>query len=390
MAQILFSLIQVLGFFDADGSFEAKVYLGTQKPISFHVNFIFSQKNANMLHAVIASTNATNSKGQSTKKVSPRNIQNQSGTTSIGNSISLAFSSSGGQTLLNFLAQNNPKAPTKFLDYKIALILAEVSSPGGTALGVVKKHLNPSSPVFPKDELTAGLALLWLRYRMFGKVKENKNPKLTPIEEHYEKTGATLAQINQSIEIGKQLFEPIDNAFQAHCAWLENSTSQSSYICEDYLLGYHMGDGSFYLGTVFSNGTFKGRFSWTLTDCIQNKPLLMAIQRYLSTKGISAETLKDNKNKTYSRLMLSNRGGCLALVGLWKGKPLLGARLNQYSCFVKALNLYDLERFKCDLSLAEEFINLKWVMNPDTNSKTGDLATDLSKIREWFSKNKKD
>jgi hypothetical protein len=384
-----FPFNQITGFFDADGSFEAKVYIGTQKPISFHVNIIFSQKSRDALQDVINSLEATNSKGPSPKSISSREIINPSGTTSTGNSISLAFSSDGGIALLNAWVKNPPKAPTKLLDYKIVKILAEVSeSQTSTALDVVKKHLNPNSTVGTTDELTAGLALLWLRYRMFGKTKSNKNPKLLPINHYYTKTGATQAQIAESVQIGQQLYNPIEQEYQQHCQMLLSTPGQNlAKICEDYLLGYHMGDGSFQIQTEFGNGnsTFKSRFRWTLTDCEENKPLLVAIQNYLTTQNVSSSTIQPYI--TYNRLTISNYLGCLALVSLWKGKPLSKVRLNQYNCFVKALNLYNLDNFKADLALAEDFIRLKWDMNKATNSKKqGDLPTDLGKIRDWFKK----
>ena len=37
-----FNTDMVLGFFDADGGIEAKVSIGTIKPVSFHVNVILS------------------------------------------------------------------------------------------------------------------------------------------------------------------------------------------------------------------------------------------------------------------------------------------------------------------------------------------------------------
>lgn len=382
MTTLQFSIDQMLGFFDADGSFEAKVRVGKQKPISFHVNVIFSQKDEDVLQAVIDTLSV------GTKTVSARQITNASGTQSIGRSISLAFSSTGGKTLLNAWATNPPKAPTKFLDYKIATILAEVSATqNSTALGVVKKYLQPNSNVIPQDELTASLGLLWLRYQMFGKVKSNKNPNLKKIEVFYHETGATQAQIDQSIKIGQELFEPIQQELQKHTAELLKPTSKLVNISDDYLLGYHIGDGSFQIQTEFlkNNTVFKSHFNWTLTDCNENKPLLEAVQHYLTNKGL--QNISVEHKSTYVRLNLSNKSGCLALVQLWAGKSLPNTRLNQYDCFVKALNLYDRTNLKANLAQAEEFINLKWNMNPATNSKkSGALTKDLDNIRDWFNK----
>lgn len=379
---------QVRGFLDADGSFEAKVYLGTQKPISFHVNIIFSQKDEDVLQAVIDSLPATNSGSQPNKTISVRQIINQSGSTSKGCSISFAFSSDAGQALLAAWVTNPPIAPTKYLDLKICLILAEVSaSQTSSAVDVVKKHLNPSSPVNTTDELTAALALLYLRYRMFGKIKQSRNPNLQKIEHYYAQTRATQAQIDLSIQIGQQLLDPIVKDYKNHCQKLETSNQNYANISVDYLLGYHMGDGGFTIQTVFgpNNKTFKSKFGWTLTDCSEQEPLFVAIREFLEVQKVKG--LGIQHYRTYNKLVLSNYKSCVALVDLWKSKPLPKAKLNQYDTFVKALDLYDLASFKANLSEAEAFIGLKWSMNPATNSKkAGDLQTELAQIRDWHSK----
>ncbi len=156
-------------------------------------------------------------------------------------------------------------------------------------------------------------------------------------------------------------------------------------ISDDYLLGFHMGDCSFHIQTEFGSNdkSFKGRFRWTLTDCAENIALLKAIQNNLLKKGIKGLTIQSYG--TYNRLTLSNKNSCLKIVKLWEGKPLPSVRLNQYNCFVEAINLYDLTRFRANLAQAERFIILKWIMNPGTNyKKDGDLNTDLIKIRNWF------
>lgn len=369
----LLNIDMVQGFFDADGSFEAKVYLGTQKPISFHVNIIFSQKETDVLQAVLDTTAAHNSKGNSLKKISARTIINLSGTQSIGNSISIAFSSNAGQNLLEVWKTQPPKAPTKFLDYSIAKILAEVSeTQDSTAVGVVKKHL-PN--IVLQDEKVAGLALLWLRFRMYGKTKDSRNPNLKPITSYYTELGVSQHQIDQSITIGKQLYVGIEKALAMHIANLT--------ITDDYLVGYHIGDGSFSIQNIFEVKSFKAKFSWTVTDCAENLPLLKAIGSELKSKGVQFVGLSGYT--TYFKLRVSSIDGNQKLVNLWKGKILPQVRKNQYECFSKAIEIYTLPNFRNDLSLLEEFIRLTWRMNPGTTSKrAGSLEDDLVKIQHWF------
>jgi hypothetical protein len=363
----------IQGFFDADGSFEAKVYLGTEKPISFHVNVIFSQKDKDVLQSILDSTGAINTKGSTLKKVSERQIENQSGTISIGNSISMAFSRIGAKQLLQFWQVNPPKAPTKFLDYRIACILSEGST--STALEVLKKYL-PNNTVSNSEHM-AGLSLLWLRFRMYGKVKDSKNPNLIPIEEYYAKMNATQLEIDQSVVIGQQLYALIKHDM--------DSCGSKLSISEDYLVGYHIGDGCFSIETQFgSNGSsFKANFFWSVTDCKDNYALLEAIKAKLEVDGINCNNIYDYK--TYCKLSVTSIESCKQLVEKWKSKKLTKVRQNQYDCFAKALDMYCSADFREDLDKLEAFIRLKWVMNPGTNyKKKGSLNDDLVKVKTYF------
>jgi hypothetical protein len=53
MIQASFFLNVIRGIFDSDGSFEAKIYLGTDKPVSFHVNIIFPQKDISVIEMIM-------------------------------------------------------------------------------------------------------------------------------------------------------------------------------------------------------------------------------------------------------------------------------------------------------------------------------------------------
>lgn len=370
----------VLGFFDADGSFEAKVYHGTTKPLGFHVNAIFSQENSDALEVVINSIGATNARRKNKRKtISSRVIQNASGTQSVGRSISLAFSSPGGKTLLQAWEADPPKAPTKYQDYRIAKVLAEMSeTTTTTASSVVKKHL-PNNPISSCcSERIAGLGLLWLRYRMHGKTKKSKHPKLRPIESHYEEMGATQSEIAQGVEIGQWLFEPIQRDIAQYVINLKSST-----LSDDYMLGYHIGDGSFSIYSTIKSKSFKAGFHWTLTDCLENEPLLEAVKNTLKTKGFGKIGM--HNYGTFVKLQLSGINSGRKIVSLWENIDLPQVRQNQYNCFSQALTTYTAVGFRKDLKQLEEFINLMWQMNLATNKKRkSTLADDLAKIKFYF------
>lgn len=375
---ITFSFETIQGFFDADGSYEAKVRVGTQKLISFHVNIIFSQKDKDVLQAILNSIGADLTKEEARseslekKVISQRVTQNESGTTSITHSISLAFSNPYGKALLKFWQSNPPKAPTKLLDFRIARILAEVKTT--TASQVVNKYL-PNSEI--PNERIASLALLWLRYRMFGKVKKSRNPGLIPIEVYYSELRATPAEIQQSVVIGQQLFAPIQQE-------INGFAPISSSLSNDYLLGYHIGDGSFQIETIFgpNNQSFKAKFLWTATDCTQNLALLEAIKQKLNSDGIGSGI---TDYTTYKKLHVSGIENGKKLVDKWKNQKMSLARQNQYDCFKKSIELYSCPNFRQDLVKLEEFIHLKWIMNPGTNfKKKGSEKEDLNKVRIYF------
>lgn len=381
---VLSNLNVLQGLFDADGSFEAKVYSGKQKPISFHVNIIFSQEEKEVLQLVVESLS-------SIAKISEREILNESGSISIGNSISLAFSNEASQALLKHWETSPPKAPTKYLDYRIATILVKVSQSDSTynaATGVVNELL-PNLGL--EDEKIAGLSLLYLRYRMFGKIKDNKNPKLKPIETFYKSLNASKDEIDQSIAIGEQLYEPIKQDYE---------TCQSTIqIDENYLLGYHIGDGSFWLQTQFDKNckSFRTKFTWSLTDCKENLPLLRAIKNKLLFHNIpfAGEANPDKesgivKYPTFCRLEITSiqaQEKWLALIKKWDWQNLPKVRQNQYDFFQEAYEIYNSKNFRSDLSLMEKVIYIKWNMNPKTNyKKQGTFETDIKNVQTYFQK----
>jgi hypothetical protein len=373
------TLDRIQGFFDADGSFEAKVYLGKQKLVSFYVNMIFSQASQDFLADILDRLKAVNSKGINPKKITDSLILTESGGAFKAYSISIAFYSIAGQLLLESWQINPPKVPTKYLDYRISLILAEVSENlQNTALSVVKKYL-PTENI--KNEKIAAGALLYLRNYMRG--KNSRQSTYISIETYFEKLNFSQTEIDQSMNLGKQLFLPI----QKDCECLS-----SNILSSDYLIGYHLGDGSFWIQLVFEGKGFKAKFNWSLTESKENKKHLELIKTKLESEGVKSLSITDYK--TYSRLRISNQSDCQRLLALFDksgSNNLPQVRQNQYNAFKRGLALYTSANFREDLSLMEEFAKIVWNINPGTISKRkSSLEEDLSKVKTYFdTKNKK-
>ena len=347
----------IRGFFDADGSWSVKFYRGSQKPVSFHINITFSQKDTTVLQSILESVEATET------RISKRTHRNPSGNISKTGSISFALSNPAAEKLLTVWADNPPVSPTKYLDYRIVLVLARVNTE--CAVSIVNQLL-PSLNI--TDLRTASLALLYLRSKMYGSSKTNVQAKLVSIEKHYQTLRATAEEIEQSIAIGEQLYLPIGQDVANHV--------NNLVICENYLLGYHAADGCFSITTEFNSlGTsFKGKFFWSLTDCIENKPILETVKRFLEAKGISFTENSLVDYTTYARLQITTTGECAKLVNLFDQWGAMTAfsevRLNQYKRFYEAINLYQNPNFRNDYSLCSRFIELKWKMNVKKRSNT--------------------
>lgn len=374
MIQASFFLNVIRGIFDSDGSFEAKIYLGTDKPVSFHVNIIFPQKDISVIEMIMDKLGYP-----AGSYISPREHKLKSGNITQSSSKSIAFSNPAGQRLLQAWQENPPIAPTKFLDFQICLVLVQVNTL--TALEVV----NSLCPGYNLQDLRiASFALMHLRYQMFGKVKENSNPNLIPIEEHYENLKATPYEIEQATFFGNLLYEPIYADFVRHV----NNISISN---EAYFLGLHIGDGSFFFSTYFNEkGTsFKASFGWDLSDCIQNKPLLEAGKHFLESKGIvfTNSALKEYNNSIQLNISTTSELQKFAqFLEEWGANDAFpDVRQNQYTCFVEALQLYLDPSFRDDFKKCSRFIELKWTMNPGTNyKKKGSFQDDMVKLQRWY------
>jgi LAGLIDADG endonuclease len=361
------TLEMILGLFDADGSFQIKIYHGIQKNISFYVNVIFTQKseNTDVLQSVLNTLSANNS------TISKRQMINKSGTKSTGSSISLAFSNQAGNQLLEAWKIKPPAAPTKRLDYLIAIILFEASKKDSVI--VINSYFKNSNV---QDKQVAEFALLWLRYQMYFAQKQMCQQ--TSIESHYKKMGGTQEKRNRGISLGKKLLTKIKQQISTSNEDLINS------LTEDRLLGYMIGDGSFMIQTSFSpNTSFKVSFSWTLTDCKENLPLLNAIRDKLIREKVADFVGMVCYNNSYYRLRVGGIKNCKCLVDRWQNVSLPRERKNQFNCFCQALIIYTSKDFRNNADLMKKFIRLKWLMNPHTNyKKKGSFTEDFHKMSQ--------
>jgi hypothetical protein len=70
-------------------------------------------------------------------------------------------------------------------------------------------------------------------------------------------------------------------------------------------------------------------------------------------------------------------------------EALTKVRQNQYKCFVEAMQLYSHPSFRDDFEKCSRFIQMKWTMNPGTNSKKkGSLEEDMVKLQRWYNNKK--
>lgn len=385
----------IRGFFDADGSFQVKIYHSVEKGISFHVNAIFTQKteNKDLLKGIVDSLYK---KGKF-KKITNRVIINDSSFSAVsagvksfeGSSFAVSFSSPAGQELLAEWEKQPPNAPTKLLDYRIARLLSSGIKVGLLPyfkINVVNDDLEDHFDLCD-DPVTTALTFLYIRFQMYA--AKNTKAKRTPIKEHYEFVKANNEQIERSIVIGEKLMANIRKEQQSI---ISNPSLLIPNITEDYLLGYHIGDGCFYIQTHFDKGkgpSFSMTFTWTLTDCKENAPLLQAVKAKLESEGVFFVSYAAYSG--YDRISVQRINDCLKIVNRWKGKVLPLARQNQYDCFAEALRIYHTKEYQHDLKKAERLIELKWKINPSTLSKKkGSFEEDCKKVHAWFNNKRED
>ena len=220
-------------------------------------------------------------------------------------------------------------------------------------------------------------------------------------------------------KIGRELYAQIEQDVQTH---VQNLTISGSYF-----LGLHIGDGGLGFSTFFSpdHQSFKARFTWNLTDCLENEQLLKAVKEFLQSRGIHFRNFPFRYFETYLQLYVTGVQSCLQLVDLFDalGAELVQvhlcapacttccaeqlvdecpqvqghsstscsaqhfseARLNQYRCFSQAIRLYTNPSFRRDWNMCYRFLQLKWEMNPGTtNKREGSFADDVAKLELWF------
>jgi hypothetical protein len=365
----------IRGLFESDGSWGVKTLSLKEKPISFHTYLTFSQKDPTVLKHLLIKLKANKN-----TKITERSHITKTGNLTTSKSISFVLSNPAAKNLLTNFQSNPPVSPTKYLDYRIIMILKRVNQE--SALRVVNDLL-------PNLNLTdlkiASLALLYLRFQMHGASLVQPQAKLAPIEKYYQKLNTTSLELKESIRIGKKLFLPIQQD-------IKNRDVSNMILKPGYILGLHTGDGTFYTQTQFRSKTdFKVSFGWNITDCNENLPLLKALKNTLETKyDIKFTPLSiDSKSSSYKRLRLSNTNECLKLANLfeeWEARSVFPeVRLNQFEKFLEAIKTFKDPNFRHDKNLGLKYLELKWTMNPGTNSKKkGTFQEEESKLLEYY------
>ena len=374
------TLDMILGFFDADGSFQARTYIKTTGLPSFYLSLDFTQKgsNSDVLEGILRFF------GES-YEVSRRQMISDEGIAFEGSRIGIGFKSAAGVKIFKTWKENPPLAPTKYYDYRITLILSQAMQTN--ILNTVNKNLPLGQSC--DDIKVAGIALVWLREQMYG-AKQYKERRI-PIQNLYAQMGVTSKQIFLGEKLGKQLLNPIQTELDTI---KKDPSLLIPRITNDRLLGYHIGDGSFYMSLTLKPGlfqamTFKSRFFWSATDCSANRPLLLAIKAKLENEpGI--KNLSKTEYGTYLKIVMSSNSSVTAFMKRWEGKFLPRTRQNQYNTMQKALKIYNTDVYQTDLEQAKELIRCKWDINPDSpQKKKGSLETDLEKIVVWFNSKKR-
>jgi hypothetical protein len=376
----------IRGFFDADGSFQVKIYHGKIKRVSFAVNIIFGQQSANteFLQQIINSLTSQIDINQIKflPKMSNREITNLSGTLSYGTSFSIAFSNPLGQKMLEIWRENPPNSPSKLLDYRIAYLLFQIKKID--ALTLVNQNISDIDPC--EDLFIAELALLWVRFQMYAAKNAKKNRIL--LDEHYQQLNATEIQIEQSRQFGQNI---IKNILEEQNNIINNPTILIPKITREYLAGYYIGDGSFMMVSKINTNNsinFSISFSFSLTDCKENVPLLYAIKEKLKRENNILVNIFSYNDSNYYKAVISRREDCQCLVEYWRNQTFPKFRKNQYDCFAEAITIYTSGKYYEDLRKAEKLIELKWSMAPNSRQKKGSLNGDLINVRIWFNKKK--
>jgi hypothetical protein len=271
--------------------------------------------------------------------------------------------------------KNLPKAPTKCLDYLIAKVCFSLQT-----LDPITAVNNVVGNIIVKDQDVAELALLWLRFQMYSAKYNIDNTQRISIEDHYKIMNASLDNIEESKVIGQQLLNTIEQTIKSNAKKIEMS------LTDDYLIGYHIGDGSFYMVTQISPTSFKATLTWSLTDCRENYFLLFIIKNKLikdGYKNLLSIREYDNNFTLASTIRHTNKD--VLFFEHWVNKSLPQRRRSQRYYFLAARKLYNSKDFRASFSKIEEFIQIKWSMNYLTNGrKTGSLEKDLEKVKKWF------
>jgi hypothetical protein len=378
-SNLIYTNGMIVGLHDSDGTFTNVITLRKERQVGFSIRASFDQKTSNkdVLEGVKNRLGVKSKIVQKSKKTSKSPKSNKSKLIS-KSTLDVNFNTPPGQRLLDIWRECPPITPGKRRDYRISCIISAYALSG--TFSISNKKTTTSTQI-------ANLVMIWLTYQNSSEQKKtntNKS-KRKPIKDFYDHIGATQNDINTSILIGQKLIEEIDKEEQTLCEALDNIKTSNLIIPKDYIVGFHIGDGSLQVGIDFiekEDKPLKIKINpyWTLVECSKGLSLLRGIRRHFKEGSVRSEI-------EAVRYKVQSWEGCeRTIIPILKEfeNSLPKYRKEQFEKFYKAFNMCKDKNHLTSFDKLEALIDLVWDMNREGELRRSTKEQMLEKAKRYF------
>jgi hypothetical protein len=323
-----------VGVFDADGSVRlSTVARKKSKGLNFTVDFEVSQvkKNLDLLSKIQATFGGgTIREKKRTKTQILLNV-------SVEYEYSAASSSAAGKAIAAYLANDLPLVPSKRRDFLLAKKMLEL---------VPKRKKSTVEKVF----------LVHLAYSNSNQIKASTVVKKKAIQSRLERLGDTTAlDFMRGKQEAESFVKELDKTICSYEQMLPNMN-----LSAEYLVGFHIGDGSFGVYYYEEGGKIKVKPIWSLTE--PSIPFLSAVK---NTLGCGAIVPVGKIPGNCFQFRITSWEDCVnKVLPLFQNKYLPDQRRKQFQIFEKACNLF----ISSKINTAEgwkELVELTYSMNTE-------------------------
>lgn len=373
MSNFLYTPEMLVGMFDADGTFTIRIRKKEDNRLGFSVLASITQATANkevltvakdqfFPKASLVSFTTKPKDGSKLKKMSRLDV---------------TLTTPGGKTFQKIFTEVNPKSPSKYRDYLIALqVLAFIN---------VFMPVKNQRPGDASEEKVHAIATVYIIYQNVNEAKRPDAPRKRrkPMEYWINLVKPTPEEREQGLKLGASFLKEIENK---EASWKQELTDPRYSLPKDYMVGFLIGDGSLQVQSNIPETCDRLDLTpeFSAKECSYGRDLLVSFKNTLDGAG----EIKDLGNQSIYRLRGWPSNYELIVPFL---KPYTFPRQKQVAvdAFIYACEENVTGSFRTSFAKLKALAEATWHMNGEAANRKLTLEEFLARAKKFFERRRR-